>query len=488
LKANELNLFDSTAVAVSSVAPTYSLATTIVFLFTTAGIGYFGPAVIEISFVPVVFIAVAYFHLNRRDPDCGASYSWLSKFMSPYVGWFNGWVQVAASTLFCVVAPVTAAQNTLQLFNKEGWISASTENNLWLQAVVAALWLVFVTLICILGIRYTTNFQWILVIIEYVCVLGFSIWGILKVAISHPVGTVGFHMSWINPLSIKSFGALSAGLVLGVFFFWGWDTAVNLNEESKNSSKIPGQAGVISMFLLLIIFVLNIVAVQMWVSPHQFSSMYNSGNVTTVMTYFATQAIGPWAYYVMLIAVLSSTVATTQTTLLPAARITLSMARDKVWPSLFKVIDPKRLNPVVGTLIIAIVCLLGIFVTQGDSSVHSLFGKLVNDIGVLIAFYYGMTGLACAWAYRRVAFQKLPFFFTGFLLPLASGIVLLFVGYKVVASSGLGAGVPILITFALGIPLVIVARLATKGDFFKTKVVAFDTIEQETEVGAANEG
>jgi amino acid transporter len=190
----------------------------------------------------------------------------------------------------------------------------------------------------------------------------------------------------------------------------------------------------------------------------------------------------------MLIAVLSSTVATTQTTLLPAARITLSMARDKVWPSLFKVIDPKRLNPVVGTLIIAIVCLLGIFVTQGNASVHNLFGKLVNDIGVLIAFYYGMTGLACAWAYRRVAFKKLSFFFTGFLLPLASGIVLLFVGYKVVDSSGFGAGVPILITFALGIPLVIVARLVTKGDFFKTKVVAFDTIEQETEVGAANKG
>ncbi len=60
-----------------------------------------------------------------------------------------------------------------------------------------------------------------------------------------------------------------------MFFFWGWDTAVNLNEESKNSSKIPGQAGVISMFLLLIIFVMNIVAVQMWVSPHQFNAKYN---------------------------------------------------------------------------------------------------------------------------------------------------------------------------------------------------------------------
>ncbi len=488
LKSEELNLFDSTAVAVSSVAPTYSLATTIVFLFMIPGVGYFGPAAIEISFIPVLFIAIAYFHLNRRDPDCGASYSWLSKFMSPYMGWFNGWVQVATSTLFCVVAPITAAQNTLQLFNKEGWIAASTQSNLWVQAFVAAIWLVFVTAICILGIRYTTNFQWILVIIEYVCVLGFSVWGIIKVAVSHPAGTVGFHMSWINPLSIKSFGALAAGLVLGVFFFWGWDTAVNLNEESKNSSRIPGQAGVISMFLLLVIFVMNIVAVQMFISPKAMSALYNSGNVTTVMTTFATQAIGNWAYYVMLIAVLSSTVATTQTTLLPAARITLSMARDKVWPSIFKIIDPKRLNPVVGTLVIALVCLVGIFFTQGNSSVHNVFQNLVNDIGVLIAFYYGMTGIVCAWAYRRVALQKFTFFFTGFLLPLLSGLMLLWVGYRVVDTSGIKASVPILITLVLGIPLVIVARFLTKGDFFKTKVVVFSTIEQETEVGSANEG
>ena len=42
--------------------------------------------------------------------------------------------------------------------------------------------------------------------------------------------------------------------VLGVFFFWGWDTAANLNEESKNATKTPGQAGIISMFLLLFVF------------------------------------------------------------------------------------------------------------------------------------------------------------------------------------------------------------------------------------------
>ncbi len=478
LKADELSLFDSTAVAVSSVAPAYSLATTMILLWATAGVAYAGPAVILVSFIPVLFIALAYFHLNRRDPDCGASYSWLSKFMSPYIGWFNGWVQVATSALFCILAPVTAAQNTLQFMVEENWISTSTSNNLWLQAVVAALWLAFVTFICVWGIRYTTNFQWIMVIIEYVAVLGFSLWGILRVATSHPKHTMGFHLSWINPFSIGGFGALAAGTALGVFFFWGWDTSVNLNEESKDRSHVPGQAAIISMFFLLVIFLVNIIAMQMWVPAHELNALNSSGQYTTVMLYFAQHAVGHWALFVMLIAVLSSTVGTTQTTLLPAARVTLSMARDKVFPRLFSIIEPKRKTPIVGTLMISFFCLFGILVSQGNSAVYNEFSKLVGNIGVLIGFYYGTTGITCAWAYRKVAFKSVRFFFLGVLLPGVSGVVLLAVGYEVIKLSGLSYSLPILITLALGIPLVIVARLVTKGDFFKTEVIAFDRIEE----------
>jgi len=102
LRAGELNLFDSTVVAISSVAP----------------------AVIIVSFVPMFFIAAACFYLNRRDPNCGASYAWISKLVGPDIGWFNGWVQLAASVLFCVAsvwllcgfcvaAPLLAASYTL---------------------------------------------------------------------------------------------------------------------------------------------------------------------------------------------------------------------------------------------------------------------------------------------------------------------------------------------------------------------------------------
>jgi len=336
LRANTLNLFDSTVVAVSSVAPAYTLAATMAVLFLTAGIAYAGPAVIWISFVPVLFIAISYFHLNRRDPDCGASYAWLSKLVSPYLGWFNGWVQVATSIIFCISAPLVAGAYTLQLANEWGWISASTANDIGNQAVVAGAWLALITFICIWGIRWTTNFQWLLLIIEYTAVIGFSVWGIIKVAVSHPRGSQSFHWSWLNPFTIHGLGALAAGVVLGVFFFWGWDTATNLNEESKDATKTPGRAGIIAMFLLLLVFAINIIAAQMLLPEKAWNA-----HQLTILLYFAQVAAGHWAGYVMLVAVLSSTVATTQTTLLPAARITLSMSRDKVFPSVFGTIQGK---------------------------------------------------------------------------------------------------------------------------------------------------
>ena len=477
LRAEELSLFDSTAVAVSSVAPAYSLASTMSSLAAVVGVGIYAPSLILVSFIPVIFIAIAYFHLNRRDPDCGASYSWVSKLTTPWLGWYNGWVQVALSTIFCVIAPLLAGAYTLQFLNSIGWISTSTSGNLGLICIVGALWLAFVTFVCVWGIRWTTNFQWVLVIIEYVAVIGFSLWGIIKVLVSHPKGSTGFHFSWFNPFNLGGASALAGGIVLGVFFFWGWDTAINLSEESKNSKVNPGRAGIISMFLLLVVFLLNIVAAQMLL-PQQVIS--DQG--TNILFYFANHAVGSWAGYVMIFAVLSSTVGTTQTTLLPAARITYSMARDKVFPKVFGSIQGKTQTPAVGTLILSFLCLFGILLTSRSTSGYNFIeGAMVTNIGVLIGFYYGVTGITCAWAYRKVAFKNTKFFFTGVLMPFLSGIVLLYVGGKVFYNQwtipGDNQAISILVTMVLGIPLVIIARIKTKGDFFKTKVTAYDTIE-----------
>src|SRR6202163_2829283 len=153
LKTNTLNLFDSTIIATSSVAPAYSLAATIGLIFGFVALA--SPAAILVSFVPVLFIAFAYYYLNRMDPNCGASYSWISRTLSPYVGWFSGWVQLAANVLFCASAPIVAGVYTLQLLNSifPGQVSADATSNKWLIAGIGIVWLALVTFMVARGIR-----------------------------------------------------------------------------------------------------------------------------------------------------------------------------------------------------------------------------------------------------------------------------------------------------------------------------------------------
>ncbi|MGA8207416.1 MAG: APC family permease [Candidatus Dormiibacterota bacterium] len=466
LKADTLNLFDTTAIAVASVAPAYSIAATTFLLVAAVGLGT--PAIVVISFLPVLFIAMAYYFMNKRDPDCGASYAWLARTMSPYIGWFNGWVQTAASVIFCVAAPVLAGTNTLALLHAFGWISISTASSTVLTALVALAWLIFVSAMVIYGIRLTANFQWVMVGLEYLVVLAFSITGLVRAIASHPAGSKVFSLSWLSPGSVGGYSGLAVGAALGVFLFWGWDTAVNLNEESEESDTNPGIAGILSMFILLVIFLVNAASMESFLPVH--TIVKEGGNA---LFYFA-QRLAPAPFnYLMLLAILSSTVATTQTTLLPASRVTYSMARDGVFPKLFGKISPRFHTPAQGTFVLFLIAGFGVMLTSFSPTVSSTFSNLIDQIGVLVAFYYGITGLACAWAYRNILFESASNLFLAGLMPLVGGLFLFWVVYQVIVQGGVGTSLPILITFGLGIPLVIGARFLGRVDFFKRKMVTY---------------
>lgn len=468
LRGGQLNLFGSTVLATSSVGPAYTLAATIGLLFVASA--YAGPAVIIISFLPMLFIAIAYFYLNRKDPNCGASFAWLSKVVAPWAGWFNGWIQLAAGILFCVAAPLLAASYTLRFVHSVGW-TASTITNIWATAGIAAGWLILITLLTICNVRIAAKAQCLLLGVEFSVVLVSSVWGITKVATQHPLGSRAFHWSWLNPLTINGYKGLAAGALLGLFFFWGWDTAINVNEESDKPAQTPGRAVLVSMFLLTFIFLLNIVAAQMLIPRAALN-----GQGANLLFYFSEQVAGKWLGYCMIFAVLSSTVAVTQTTLLPAARLTLSMAREGAFPRLFSKIHSRYETPLLGTLVLGAVALVGILMRTGVPTVNAVYENVIDDIGVLVAIYYGATGLACAWAFRKVMFKTARFFLTGALLPSLAGAFCFWVGYEVVLQSGLAVSADVLLVLVVGIPATWLAGLMCRSDFFRQKPASYVSV------------
>src|ERR1700722_14887376 len=89
LKTGALGLISTLVIGVASTAPAYSLAATLGFV--AAYVGFQSPAVMLLAFLPMLFIAAAYYYLNRAAPDCGTPFSWVTRAMGPKTGWMAGW-------------------------------------------------------------------------------------------------------------------------------------------------------------------------------------------------------------------------------------------------------------------------------------------------------------------------------------------------------------------------------------------------------------
>jgi amino acid transporter len=288
--------------------------------------------------------------------------------------------------------------------------------------------------------------------------------------------------SWFNPGSLGTLSNVVIGGTLAVFFFWGWDTAANVNEETKNATRSPGVAGILSMFILLFIFLVAATAIETFLTPHALSDPNNQADI---LYFFAQQVSGTPLAYLMVLAVLSSTIATTQTTLLPSSRLTFSMARDGVFPKAFARIHHSWQTPWVGTIITAVLALGIIILTLTVSKANEYFANLILDIGVLVALYYGITGVASAWAFRKVLLTSFNRFLFAGLLPLVGGLVLFFFAYAVLAPTSLPfgqatdwtKGLPILVMVGIGLPLVAITAMANSSGFFKKKTVSYVNVD-----------
>jgi hypothetical protein len=105
----------------------------------------------------------------------------------------------------------------------------------------------------------------------------------------------------------------------------------------------------------------------------------------------------------------------------------------------------------------------------------------IAALGLMIAFYYGLTGLACAWYYRRQLTSSARAFFLAGVLPVVGGLMLLGLFVKSCYDLGkadagsstiLGVGSPLVIGLGfllLGPVLMLIWRAAGHDEFFRRR-------------------
>jgi amino acid transporter len=433
LKGGALGLVSSIVVGMASTAPAYSLAASLGLVVASGGAllaGVKAPAILLLAFIPMYMIAVAYQELNKAEPDCGTTFTWATRAFGPLVGWMGGWGIIAADVIVMANLAQIAGSYSFTFVGGLGWSSVAelADSTLW-STVAGVIWIVIMTYICYRGIEISARIQYALLGIELVVLVAFAAVALFKVYTNSAMEySLKPTLDWFWPAGLDFATVIAPTVLVAIFIYWGWDTAVACNEESDDPGTTPGRAAVISTFLLLATYALVAVAAVAFAGVGTegigLGSEENSADVFAAIgpDLFGDSVLGKIGLLLLAASILTSASASTQTTILPTARTTLSMGVYKALPSSFAKIHRTYLTPTTSTIAMGAVSIA--FYVLFTLISPNLLTALIGAVGLMIAFYYGLTGFACVWFYRKTLTASARDFVMRGVVPLAGGLIL----------------------------------------------------------------
>jgi amino acid transporter len=393
LKADGVSAAGSIVMAVAGSAPAYSIAATTATLVGAAALG--APAALLWCGIPMLGIAWAFLYLGRLDVNAGAAYSWVARALHPILGFLSGWALVISATIFMVAGALPAGAMTVTLF------APDQADNVPLITGVGALWFLVMAACVLFGVHVTARAQWIMSVIEVGILIVFAVLMIVRAATSTHAGP-SFSWDWLGFQHLTGQGVFVSAALIAAFYFWGWDVAANLNEETKDGHKNAGSAGIIGVIIVFLLFEIFTIATMVILPAKTIED--NSANVLSVLGDAVWPGIGG---KILVIAVALSTIATLETTLIQVTRTLFSMGRDHTIPKVFGTIHRRWRTPAFATLIVvAVSVILFLGANLIGKTVGDIMTNAIASIGIQIAFYYTLAGVAVVVAYRRVLLKS----------------------------------------------------------------------------------
>jgi len=481
LQADALGLVGNIVIGLASVAPAYSLAATLGFV--VVAVGEKSPSMFVLAFIPMLLVAFAYRELSRDTPDCGTTFTWATKAFGPWIGWIGGWgLAVSAIIVLANVSEIAA----IYLYRFLGLDSLA--DSLTARVLLGCFFIIAMTLISARGIVLSERIQNVLIAIQFGVLIIVSIIALVRVF----SGTAGEQAitpqwSWLWPSGLDA-SSIAAAVILCIFIYWGWDSCLAVGEETRESDKTPGRAAVITTLILVVTYVLVAYAVQSFAGfGEEGIGLNNPDNASDALTILGEPVGGALVASLLLLTVSVSGLSSTQTTILPTARGTLSMAVYEAIPKRFSYVHPRYMTPAFGTIVMGLTALAFYLVLSFIS--QNALADSIASLGLAVAFYYGITAYACVWYFRRSLFESARNLFMRGIFPLLGALAMTWAfvqsavdmikpdyGYTVYGSIGgvfvVGVGM-----LALGIPLMLLCFAFGTKRFFRG-----ETLTPETEV------
>jgi amino acid transporter len=452
LEPDAIGVAQDTVIGMASSAPAATIGLSLAALAAATNYGS-GPILI-LTAIPMLIIANAYRRCNMWNANCGATFEWVGRAISPYLGFLAGWLMVVAYIIGTVAEILLLGPSVLAVFG-----STSTDTWAWIGigTIVGAVMLV----IAIVGIRITARAQVGMALVEYLILIGLAIAGLLFV-LGHHHGSFAITKGWFSIHGINGKGSALAGFLIAVFVYGGWDGTLYVNEEVKHRRVNPGRAAIIAVALLTIIYTLAQVGFQGVVSPTKLQN-----NAANALVYVAQALGGSFWAKAMALAIALSVIATTGTGIVLSARIAYGMASYRALPGFLGNVSRKYQTPAIASAVVGVLLIAIFWVYMLATTVENAFYDVIDTTGLLFAIFYILTALATIVYYRRRVFGSFWDFIILGLLPLGAAVFLGWMFEQSLQTQASWAERWSLIgIIALGLVMMLIARVFLRSPFF----------------------
>jgi amino acid transporter len=226
--------------------------------------------------------------------------------------------------------------------------------------------------------------------------------------------------------ALAGFGAaalLRHGVLLCLFIYWGWDALITVNEETRDRDRTPGKAAVKSTLVLLGTYLFTaFAAISFAGTGTDGPGLGNPDNAADILATLGSPVFGGALAKVLQLAICVSAIAALLTCVIGSPRTTLSMGSHGALPRAFTRILPVFRTPSFGTVSFGTAATALLTVLTVVSA--NFLSDAILSIGLLIAFYYGITSLSCVWYFRRLSGSVRDALLKG-VLPLLGALMML---------------------------------------------------------------
>ncbi|HLV85927.1 MAG TPA: APC family permease [Candidatus Sulfotelmatobacter sp.] len=330
-----------------------------------------GHAVVTLlaAMVAMTATAVSFGRMATVYPSAGSVYTYVSRAFNPQVGFVLGWAMFL-EYLFQPLQNSLYAALTIQRFVPHIPF-----------AVLSALAVGFMTVLCWFGIRTTARANEILLALMslvMIAFLGEAIWYIF--AHQHLQGFI----STLPLYDQKTFSvrAIAAGTALAATTYIGFDGVSILAEEVENPKR-----NVMLASVLVCVFTGLFAAFQVFLAVRVWPDYSTLANPETAFMDVARVVGGSPLFIGFGVVLLISSLACGLAGVLGAVRLLYGMGRDNILPrKIFGHLNPVRGNPTYNVAIVGVAAYIGTLSMQWERSIEILnFGALMAFMAVNLA-------------------------------------------------------------------------------------------------------